>query len=380
MNKLKIVLASSFFYPRYGGVEYHVEGLAKTLKRLGHEVIVITNSGSTGVEVYKGIPVIRISFRSFGLLPASKLLLNKFRRIYQNLSPDIIHAHHAFSFLGLYSGKLAKELSIPSVLTNHSLPPFYEGLEPFWKVIANGLSLHEPFKYIQYYDSVLSVSKISAKFIAHFYRGKVLVIPNAIDISEFNIEAKRDELGIPEDVPVILTVGRASPKKGFERALAAFHYVIKHIPNARLYVVGPSGRYLSWLKKLAQILRIEENVYFLGFVPRETLIKMYKIADVFLHAAYGGESFGIVLLEAMAAGKPIVATAGDGLKEILEKSNSGFCIESGNPMDISKAVIKLIKDPELRLRLGRNGKRFVEQFSWDKVAERILTVYKSLIE
>jgi len=379
MNKLRVLLASSFFYPRYGGVEYHVEGLARTLKKLGHEVIIITNSGSTGVEVYKDIPVIRISFKSLGLLPATKLLLSKFKEIYKIIKPDIIHAHHAFSFLGLYSGKLAKELSIPSLLTNHSLPPFYEGLEPFWKMLANGLSLHEPFKYIQYYDAVLSVSRISAKFISHFYRGKVFVIPNAIDVSEFEIKVKRDELGVPEDVPVILTVGRASPKKGFERALAAFHYVVKTIPTARLYVIGPSGKYLSWLKKLAQILKVEENVYFLGFVPRETLIKMYKIADVFLHAAYGGESFGIVLLEAMAAGKPIVATAGDGLKEILEKSNSGFCIESGNPMEISKAIIKLIKNPELRLRLGRNGKRFVEQFSWDKVAERILTMYKSLI-
>ena len=377
---MKILLVTDFFYPRYGGIATHVHGLAKSLEKIGYAPIILTTAGNkTGFDTYDGIPVYRYpSPVALTFLVGLEKLRKNIKFIVSTINPDILHAHHAFSPLGTITPLIGRELNIPTVLTNHSIPPAYYSAKELWYRVAKLLRTYSILRGLRAYNRVIAVSHVAADFISKFYHGKITIIPNAIFLEEFNVNVSRKELGIPEDDFVVLMVGRSSPRKGYEVALLAFKKVVKKMPNAHLYVIGVSGFQKAFIIGLAKLMKIEENVHVLGYLPRETLIKYYKVADVFLHAAYGGESFGIVLLEAMAAGTPIVSTSGDGLKAVLKNSGAGICVDIPSPIKISASIIMLLKDPELRRRMGENGKNYVKRYSWDYVIREIKNVYTEL--
>jgi glycosyltransferase involved in cell wall biosynthesis len=154
---------------------------------------------------------------------------------------------------------------------------------------------------------------------------------------------------------------------------------LKIYPNSRLLIAGPSGWIAKYITVTAKLFGIQDKVKVLGFIPRVELIKLYKAADIFLHLPWGGESFGIVLLEAMASETPIVASSGDGLKYILERSGAGIVVTSYNPQEIVKRIVKVLKDDGLRERLIVNGKRFVERYSWDKLVKDVINVYEAVL-
>lgn len=380
---MRVLLLTDFFYPRYGGVATHVHGLSKALKLYTNsfEPMILTSAGVRNtVDFFDGIPVIRYPYSIEATLLFNLEKVTKgLRYIIKTIEPEIMHVHHAFSPMGLAVPWISKSLGIPALITNHSVPIGYYVTKRIWYNLGEFLRTYSLLKGLRHYKHVIAVSQVAKDFISKLYTGKITIIPNAIFLEEFNIKASRSELGIGNDEYVVLMVGRASIKKGYELAILSMREVIKEINNAHLYIIGLSGVQKNLILKLAKLMNMERNVHVLGFISREKLIKYYKIADVFLHTAYGGESFGIVLLEAMASGLPIVSTQGEGLKPVLENSGAGICVDYPSPRIISRALIKMLTNRDLREKMRVNALKFVKKYSWKKIIRSITRIYEEVL-
>lgn len=380
---MRICLLSDFFLPQYGGVPYHVLWLARSLRKRGHKVTVVTTTPGPSRE--DGIPVVRL--RGAGV--TSSLLFRQRRiaqvlaEVLENLSPDVAHAHHAFSTLGTVTPLAAREVSVPSVLTNHSIPMGYMPLKSFWRVMSH-LGSQTIYKSLRHYDAIIAVSPVAAEYISDYvagFRGRIRIIPNGIDLDEFERagEGRREEFGLDDEDFVVLQVGRADIRKGFELGILVTSLLKRLVPRIRLVIVGARA-FHDVLSDLSRALGVEDNVRLMGFLKRDKLIRLYKCADVLLHPCYGGESFGIVFLEAMAAGIPIVSAGGDGLYWLVKRLNVGLYYERLSPLQIARGLLRLYRDESLRRRLGERGRRLVRIFSMERIAEKVEFVYREVIE
>ena len=207
----------------------------------------------------------------------------------------------------------------------------------------------------------------------------------------------------------VLFVGRHSPEKGVHDLLEAMKKVVEKFPRAHLKVVGPryavpcdvivgmsddpkvlalarfyqkdpyqEGGYISYLEKQRRS-GLPENLSFTGSIPHSRLPELYQEADVLVNPSLS-ETFGITLVEAMAAEVPVVATRVGGMVEIVEEGRTGLLTESADPEALAAALTRLLDDQALRLQMGRAGReRVVQLFSWEKVAGSLLEVYKSVL-
>ncbi len=218
----------------------------------------------------------------------------------------------------------------------------------------------------------IAVSPPARDFVSEYFPGEYEVIPNGIDYDRF--VSPRDPLAIcREGGPNILFVGRLEKRKGLKFLLRAMAGVWAHFPQARLIVVG-SGPLLEDYRKLVEAHRVE-NVVFTGFVSSEELPRYYHSCDVFCAPSTGQESFGIVLLEAMASGKPLVASDIPGYNSVVNHGVEGFLVPPKDEQALALSLVRLLADTELRAKMGEAGRRRAAEFSWDKVARRVLDFY-----
>jgi len=378
---MRLCLVTEFYYPEIGGIQTHVYGLAKMASKHGYDVTVLTTVQSKKrVEKVDDIRIIRVKFPRYAGFFAIFGLEKKLENIFRQIRPDILHVHHAFSPLGLASPAAAKKLGIPIVLTNHSIPIGYEFYKKIWNNLSRVFVLYHKMRNIRKYDAVIAVSPLAAEYMRLYYPdGKIHIIPPPVDDDFFQVRASKSDVGFDEDEKIILFVGRIAPKKGLEFALYAFRMLSKLEPNARLCIVGPSDTpYTIHLKKLMSGWGLERNVLFMGSVSKEQLKKLYAASDVFIFPSYGGESFGIVVLESMATGTPVVATLGGALGKYIKKYKLGF-VTGFNTKRFVAAILKLLGDNELRKRMGERARQFARFFSWEKTFKRIENIYRSVM-
>jgi len=213
----------------------------------------------------------------------------------------------------------------------------------------------------------------------------IFVIPNGIDFSRFSglsREKARGELHINPDTRIILFVGGAlRPEKGLRYLIEAMGIVSKKFPRSRLLLIGYKGKECELetqtLQGLVKELDLGKLVSFIGTVPHEKIPQYMVASDVFVLASLS-EGFPNVLLEAMAAGLPIVATNVMGLPEIIKDGENGFLVEPKDPEGIAEKVLQLLGDDGLRQRVSKNNQERVKAHSWEGVIDRLEEVYASL--
>jgi glycosyltransferase involved in cell wall biosynthesis len=380
--ELKIALCSDWVYPSVGGVQSHIMGLAAQLKELGHEVIIVTKEmdHEDPTAEYPGgvrkVKAKRLTLPEHVLAPPNP---DDLRRLLKREDFDVVHAHHAFTPTPLLSLDAARRLGVPSVLTNHSIT-FASSSDLIWGPVSQVL----PFKrYISMAGRVIAVSGAAAEFIERFMdSGKAIVIPNGVDVERFH-----DPRPVPKGVfdltrlehPMVFSAGRLAFRKGFHLLLEAMPRVLSVNPGARLYVAG-KGAMAGFLSMLVESLDLKDEVKLLGFVPEDVLPWLYRSCDVFALPSVAAESFGITLIEAMAAGRPVVASRIGGVPEIIDDGVDGFLFEPWDSRGLSEAVNKLLGDPGLAAEMGRRAHAVAEErYSWPKVARRIEEVYEDVV-
>ncbi|AMM53806.1 glycosyltransferase family 4 protein [Pyrococcus kukulkanii] len=381
---MRVALVSDWYYPKVGGVASHMHHLARHLKERGHDVAIVTNNLKTGKE--KELKELGIELRKIsgtvspivGINLTYSLKSNKELGGYLN-DFEVIHSHHAFTPLALKAVKAGRKLGKATLLTTHSISFYHES--SLWKAL--GLTFPLFSHYLSFPHKIIAVSNSAKAFIEHFTDVPVEVIPNGVDDELFKPLSEDEKADVKEKLGlegrVVLYVSRMSPRKGPHVLLNAFQRIVEEADDVTLVMVG-TGEMLPFLKAQAKFLGIERRVRFLGYVPGEILPKLYASADVFVLPSITSEAFGIVILEAMASGVPVVATTVGGIPEVVQESGSGVLVPPGDEVALERAIIKILSDKNFANKLGKAGRKAVEkEYSWKVVVEKIEKVYEEVL-
>ncbi|TVR96457.1 MAG: glycogen synthase [Rhodospirillales bacterium] len=400
---MRVLLMTNEYPPHiYGGAGVHVEYLSRELAKLAS---VEVRSFHDQASVEGGITVrgTKIEAAQFAGCPvpfvsplralATCLAFNG-----QGIDADVVHCHTWYAQFG---GILAKHLyGTPLVLTTHSLEP----LRP-WKreQIGRGydLSTWVERTAIEMADAVIAVSTSTRNDVLRLYQvpaDRVHVILNGIDTEEYKPVNRPDvlrPLGIDPDAPYVLFVGRMTRQKGLYYLLRAVEFIDPAIQIVLCAGESDTPSLQAELESMVDDLRARRPgvVWIPEMVSRRTTVALYSHAAVFCCPSIY-EPFGIINLEAMACGTPVVATAVGGIPEVVADGETGFLVEAGlssspphDPADpeglaagLAAAINRLGRDTELCHRMGEAGRRRVlAQFGWDKIAQQTLDLYRSLV-
>ena len=365
---MRILQACPYSWDMHGGVQAHVRHLANHLERLGHEVVVL----APGLERPADHRV-RIVGRPFHLrfnrsitstcLSARSFLFT--RSIIHSFQPDIVHVHEPLC-PGVPMAAMVLA-DAPVVGTFHSY------CEPVVSSLLYWLEAKLLWPLWRGVDLGLAVSRAAAGCIESRARIPVRIIPNGIEIPETAPTPVSERPGGPR----LLFVGRLEPRKGIPVLVEAFALLAARFPELVLVAVG-DGPERAALDRLPADLRA--RVVTRGTCDDAELAREYANADVFIAPALGSESFGIVLLEAMAAGLPVVASDIPGYREVVRDSAEALLVRPGAPAALAAAVARVLSDPGLAHGLGRRGRQRAREFSWQTVASRIEAAYVEAVE
>ncbi|MGE3796210.1 MAG: glycosyltransferase family 4 protein, partial [Thermomicrobiales bacterium] len=237
--------------------------------------------------------------------------------------------------------------------------PWYTMLKPYFAFLMSRL------------DERICVSEPARRNIEQHFPDDYRIIPNGIDIDRYSEDV--DPFPWPESGPRILFVGRFNEaRKGFKYLLRAMPMIQQQFPTARLTVVGPGdpARFSDLLQRY-----LIRGVEFVGEVPSADLPRYYSSCDLFCAPSIHGESFGLVLLEAMASRKPVVASDIPGYASVMTNNLDGLLVQAKDSMAIALAVVRLLSDTSLCNRLSTAGRKTAEKYAWPSVAAQVLKVY-----
>jgi phosphatidylinositol alpha-mannosyltransferase len=366
---MKIGLVCPYIYPESGGVAQHVRFMYENLRVRGHDVRILTAShgpqrASEGDILRIGVGFSMPTNGSMGTLTFSPRYIGQVRELLERERFDLLHFHEPFvPFLSLF---LLRESRSVNVATFHA----YAGFSPSYELGSRIMG-----GYAARLHGRIAVSAAARHFIDRFFPGDYKVIPNGVDVPRFAgaVPIARWQDGMPN----VLFVGRLEPRKGVLDLLKAHRILRRTGSGNRLLIVG-SGPQEREARRYVATRGLQE-VEFLGRVSDAEKAQLFRTVDVYASPATGGESFGIVLLEAMAAGAPIVASDIHGYKGVVRRDREGLLVPPHEPKELAKAIARLLGDPDLRAQMSTAGRLRAEQFSWPRVAERVEDYYGFVI-
>lgn len=396
MNLLHIC---DHFYPdRTGGSEIVIYETCRRLAGRGHDVSVVTLRSSAALpseSTVEGINVYRFDIKDMNHA-ASQIpfgVRGVFKKVAAQRRPEIIHFHHTPSALGVNLGVMPKSVK-KRVYTYYG--PINQEFEVERRDKNAALSLPDRIKSRLYllaerYNlsrcaDIIALSRYSITQIRGLHgkaaERKAIYIPGGIDAQKFSYGAVRDsielrkKLGLPVDAVVILTVRRLAKRMGIDMLIEAFASIAKTNKKAVL-VIGGAGSEKENLMALASSLSVSDKIHFKGFIPDELLSAYYRAADVFVLPTKALEGFGLVTLEAMASGTPVIGTGIGATVEILEKFDGRLLIRDISPEGIRDKLNEFLNDTGYLQNLRPMCRDYVlKNYSWDRAVEALEKVYE----
>ncbi len=370
---MKIGLVSPYDYSFPGGVISHIAYLAHHFIQWGHKVKIIAPCLKKGTRYFKeevapvGRPIPVPSGGSIARVPVSPWLPAQVGEILAQANFDILHIHEPFTPMIAISALLKSNcLNVGTFHACHSKPRMYWIGKPILR------------RWLPRLHGKIAVSKPALDYVSRHLPGEYHIIPNGIDIEHFSLNGPEREEFTDSKIN-ILFVGRLERRKGLGHLINACAKVKRSFPNFRLIVVGPGTVLRFKYERSVEDMGLADNVTFAGFVPSDELPSYYRTADIFCAPATGGESFGIVLLEAMACGKPVVATNIGGYASVLAHEEEGLLVPPRDENSLARALLSLLEDKPLRQQMGAKGRIKAEKYSWTNVARQVMEYYTSLV-
>lgn len=365
--RIGIVCPYSFDVP--GGVQYHVRDLAETLIGLGHQVSVLAPADDDAplprylVPAGRAVPVRfngSVARLAFGPISAARV-----RRWLTAGDFDVLHVHEPITpSLSMLAVLLARG---PVVATFHTAMERSRAMSAAQGVLQ---------LVLEKITARIAVSPLARKVQVEHLGGNAWEIPNGVEVAAF---AGAEPLpGWPGEGGALGFLGRfTEPRKGFPVLLRAFEALAAERPGLRLLVAGPGDPDDLDEKIPAGLAR---RITFLGTVSEADKARMLRSVDVYVAPNTGGESFGMILTEAMAAGTPVAASDLVAFRRVLDNGRAGVLFPVADAAALARELGTLLDDPELRDRLAAHGRGFVARYDWSVVAAQILEVYATAIE
>jgi len=371
--RVGLISSHSFFQP--GGVKRHIFGLHKEFQRRGIYSKIIAPRRSLKEDYGKDVILLGTSFP----LPFSGAI-SDFAINFNPLAVERTLRREKFDILHFHNVGFPSTLQIltsPAATNTLNILTFHANVKgsKFLKRFPFLLKLVEMFAQWRL-DGIIGVAPLNLEPFKK-YPGPKIVIPNGIDLERFNPHFPKIKKFLDGKIN-ILFLGRIEERKGLIYLLKAFKILTK-TPSPkfggglRLIVVGSGPlkeNCQSWVKK-----NNLKNVVFIGEIPEKDASSYYQTADIFCAPSIFGESFGLVLVEAMACGKPVVAFANEGYRQVLKGKVAKFLVKPRDYKTLAKKLEILIKNEKLRKEMGRWGIRESQKYSWPKIASQVLDFY-----
>jgi len=363
--RIGLVCPYSFDVP--GGVQLHIRDLAEYLLGRGHQVSVLAPADEDTelppyvVSAGRAVP---IRFNgSVARLSFGPIVANRVQAWLDEGDFDVLHLHEpaapSLSLLTLWAAE------VPIVATFHSSQSKLGALRAAQPLLQPGLDK---------ISARIAVSEAAHRTMASSVGGTTLVIPNGVYVDRFRAEGDLEP--DPAAPPRIVFLGRfAEPRKGLPVLLAALPLVLAQVPDAELVVAGPGDR--SKIKGMLSD-QVAGSVRFVGTVGEAEKVELLTRANAYVAPNTGGESFGIILVEAMSAGAPVVASALDAFQAVIGDSGAGVVFPVGDHRALAAEIVRLLEDPAEQRRLRAAGQERARQFDWSRVGARIEAVYDSV--
>lgn len=368
---LKLALVSPYDHSYRGGVTDHINNLAHQFRSWGHCVKVIApcslpESIDDPDFIPMGRPVPIPSGGSIARVSLSIWLYPRIKALLEREAFDLIHLHEPFAgFTSLWTIKASETVNIGTFHTNAGHKAYHVG----------GKRLAKP--YLRKIHGRIAVSETARRFINSNFPGEYEIIPNGIQVDNFGPRIQPFQ-HLRDGKLNILFLGRLDKRKGLKYLLGAYSRLKWNCPDTRLIVVGPGTPDMDSQHIMGE--RSLHDVMFVGGVSEEDKARYFRTADVYCSPATGKESFGIVLLEAMASGTPIVASRIDGYSDVIRDGHDGVLVPHKSESALASAIERLLLDKELRDRLSRNGREAVQAYRWERVAQRVMDHYAVRME
>ncbi|WP_449063953.1 glycosyltransferase family 4 protein [Planomonospora algeriensis] len=363
---MRIGIVCPYAWDVPGGVQVHIRDLTEALMEEGHQVSVIAPAADDeelpGYVTSVGRPV-PVSFNgsvarmSFGFLSA-----NRVRRWVRDGRFDVLHVHEPFiPSVGLLACWVARG---PIVATFHASYGRSRAFSVATPVIMSAL---------EKISARIAVSDAARKTLVEFIGGDAVLIPNGVTVRRYT---EAEPLPRAAGGEVIGFLGRMDePRKGLPVLLEAFALLAPQRPELRLLIAGP-GDADEVLERVPATFH--DRVELLGMVSEEDKVRAYHSVDVFCAPNLGGESFGIVLTEAMSAGAAILASDIPAFRKVLDEGQAGALFETGNAASLAREAAALLDDPARRAKLSDEARTAVWKYDWSTVARDVARVYETV--
>ena len=362
---MRIALVCPYAWEAAGGVQVHVRNLAAHLLERGHDVIVWSPSFGAPEDPWVrsvGRPT-RIGYRGT-VAPIAPLSFRRVGRALEDWQPDLVHVHEPLApSASMYATLLSRAPVVATVHAYLDRSRLMEAAAPVLRRVWARVTIG------------VAVSGAAASFLRRALPQAALeIVPNGVDVRAFTGPSAAADLPAGRRV---LWTNRLDPQKGFPIAVAAFSKLLTDVPDAVFIVIG-DGRDREALGLLTASVR--ERVHLLGTIPNDRLPPYHAAAEAFVSAATGQESFGIALVEAMAAGLPVVATDIPGYREVVTDGVEGLLVPPRDPEALAAGLVRVLTEPQLAERLGRAGRERARSFDWPVVVDRLEELYGRAIE
>jgi phosphatidylinositol alpha-mannosyltransferase len=359
---VRVALACPYAWDAPGGVQVHVRQLAGCLIERGHEVVVLAPAEHRPREGWVSVVgrPIRMRYQgTFAPICFSPASWTRVGRVLRSFRPDVVHAHEPTApSTGMFATLRARAPVVATFHANVERSRLLTGslplLRPVWRRLKVKLAVSQAAK--DFYET-------------RFGRG-IRIVPNGVDVDLFARGSPSPDLPAGRTT---LWTHRLDPQKAFGVALGAFATLALEFPDLWFVVIG-EGKDRAMVERLP--VEVRPRVLMMGTVAHDRLPAYHAGADVFIAPALGQESFGLVLVEAMAAGVPVVASDIAGYREVVRDDVNGILVPPGNPAALTEAVGRVLREPDLAKRLAEAGRARAEEFRWDGVADRIEQAYR----
>ncbi len=367
----KIGIVTEYFYPHLGGITEHVYFMSRELLKKGFEVVILTGykGREAGVTLPPSLRVVHLGESvpfflndSFAEVTLGGGLGEKVKSVLEKENFDLLHIHSPFLMvLPILFLKYSRTVTVG---TFHTYFDSF-GSHFFFRLFRRTIQ-----KYLDKLHGCIAVAPACVEAMSRYFDAEYEIIPNGVDTEWFAHPSGRIEK-YEDGAPNVLFLGRLDPRNGLDTLLDAFPRVLEKKPEARLVVVG-DGPMRSMYEKQAKDL-LGKKIFFEGQINGNRP-DYFAASKAFCYPATKA-SFGITLLEAMAAGTPIVAADNEGFRDVIRDGVNGLLVPQNDPRALAKALVTIIEDPSMAQRLSIEGRRKAEQYSWSHVTDRVLAYY-----